>query len=48
MFKLLKPNFILSNIFTKTSSHHMQTFLLARVNRECCKKNIVLGKKFNA
>jgi hypothetical protein len=32
VFKLLKPDFILSNIFTKISSHHTQMFFLAKCN----------------
>ena len=32
VFKLLKPDFNLSNIFTKISSHHMQTFFLTKCN----------------
>jgi hypothetical protein len=32
VFKLLKLDFNLSNIFTKISSHHMQTFFLTNSN----------------
>jgi len=32
VFKLLEPNFNLSNIFTHISSHYMQTFFLAKSN----------------
>jgi hypothetical protein len=45
VFKLLKPDFNLSNIFTKISSHHMQTFFLKRGICECCKKNYCLWEK---
>jgi len=32
VFRLLKPNFNLSNIFTNISSHRMQTFFLTKRN----------------